>query len=399
MIAVLRRIAVQSGFRRLRDVVHLTRADVVEFPVHAVVVAGLELGEGTVHRRPEQDLGIRLLGTVGVDLHERPLRPALDMHAGADPIRDAIGRRRAAGAHVGVLDPRDQAELAIAPLEAERALDDHQVAAGRAADLHRHAGVVRLALARLAGGVVDAVDGARLAGVWRGRQREIGVAAFLAQYRKLVVHAASTARRVRVVERPVAVDERPDGLAGLRVARQRVVAFGQDAREAAQVLAQAVRRVVVVVKVDLDLAEPLAAQFDQRVEMFDAVLLGRKEEAVNRRPAIGVPMSRAQLRIPLPPARHPRALDLVGGRLPARLEVVDEAEQQVARDACRRRLAPASAQETRQPSINVLGANLADQEDACRQRKAAQKQEREEGDGHCVVPRDKVSGARFIARR
>ena len=279
------------------------------------------------------------------------------MDAGLDPGIDPVGRGRAAGADVGVLDARDDAELAVAPLEAQRALDQHQVAPGLAAGLHPHAGVMRLAALRIVLGIVDLVDRRGLAGIGRGREGVVDIAAFLAQHDQLVVHAAAEAVRVRVVQRPVAVDEGPARLLRHRIDRQRVVAVDQGAGEAAQLLAQAGFGVLVMVQMDLDLAVAHAADLHQCIEVLGAVLLFRVEEAVDRAATVGVAELVAQRRVLLAPACHPTAFGGVVRLLPHRLVVVDEAEHHMLRGARWHRGAPVLLEVAEQPFLDVALAD------------------------------------------
>ena len=109
--------------------------------------------------------------------------------------------------------------------------------------------------------VVDAVDLARLRRAGGGRQREVGVAAGLAQDVQLVVHAAPAAVGPGVVQRPVAVDEavrqarRCAGRARAGRAGRPAVAWNVS-----ELSRRSLGGVVVVVEVDLDLAEAVAAE-------------------------------------------------------------------------------------------------------------------------------------------
>ncbi len=122
------------------------------------------------------------------------------------------------------------------------------------------------------------------------------------------------------------------------------MAVDQDVEKLSELLAQAIGRIVVVMQMNLDLAETHPAQFDQRVQVFRAVLLTGIEERMDRWPPIGVEQTGAQDRVLVAPARDARPLGRVVGRLPLRLEVIDEAEQQVAGDALRRWGTPVLAQ-------------------------------------------------------
>ena len=70
--------------------------------------------------------------------------------------------------------------------------------------------------------------------------------------------------------------------AGVPVARQQAVPVGEHVAEPDQLVAEPVGRVVVVVQVDLHLAEPGPAQLGQGVEVLGLVLLLGVEERVPR---------------------------------------------------------------------------------------------------------------------
>ena len=375
MITVGVGVSGEALLSRLDDVVHLPRAHVVQLPVAAAVVLRLHVGEAVVHGRAQQRGHVRLLSAMGVHLDEDPLRAALDVDAGLHPGIDALAGGRVVGAHVAVLDARDHTQLALLEVEGQRALQDHQVAAGRHANLHPNAVVVRARVAGVVLGVVDLVDRDRLAGVGGGRQGVVGVAALFAQDDEFVVDAAAAAVRVGVIEGPVAVDEGPAGLARHRVDRQRVVAVDQGAGEALQLLAQAGFGVVFVVKVDLDFAQAHAAQVDDVVEVLGAVFLFGVEEGVHRREAVGVTVLGAQLGVALLPLQHALALDLVGGSRPGRLVMVNEAEHQVAHGALRGGFPPVLLEPGTEPDADVAAAHFSRQDsDCCKQHRSGQAQ-------------------------
>ena len=139
--------------------------------------------------RTEQGVHVAFLGAVGMYLDENPLRPPLHMdtrpHPGIHPWR----RGWTGAAHVGVLDARNHAETALAPVQPQRSLHDHQVAAGLAADPNRFAGVVRFRSLRVVGGVVDRIDHAGLRIAGGGGQGEVGSIAATTTRAGLTVHA------------------------------------------------------------------------------------------------------------------------------------------------------------------------------------------------------------------
>src|SRR3546814_1047100 len=110
----------------------------------AVVVPVLEVAEHGIDLRPEHDAGLGFRRAVGVDLDEAPFRPALDVDSRVDPAVDARRGGRLVGAAVGVLDARDDAVPAVAPVQAERALNEQEIAPAGDAHPCRRARVVRL---------------------------------------------------------------------------------------------------------------------------------------------------------------------------------------------------------------------------------------------------------------
>src|SRR5262249_32813915 len=105
----------------------------------------------------------------------------------------------------------------------------------------------------------------------------------------------------------------------------------QQLIEFAQRLAKAFSRVVVMMQMDLDLAEALPAQLDQGFEMFRTIFLGRIKKRVDGLTPVCITVARAQFRISPAPARDARALLLIFHPAPLRLEVIDEAEQDMDR--------------------------------------------------------------------
>src|SRR3546814_5109175 len=73
------------------------------------------------------------------------------------------------------------------------------------------------------GGVVDGVDRGGLRRAGRRGHGEVRVAVELAEQRQFVVEAAPAAARQRIVQAPVAVDEREAYLPALRMHRQRAM--------------------------------------------------------------------------------------------------------------------------------------------------------------------------------
>ena len=106
------------------------------------------------------------------------------------------------------------------------------------------------------------------------------------------------------------MDEAVGEFAVVAPARQQAVAAGEQFLEAEQRGAEVVGGVVVVVQVDLDLAEAGAAEVGQGVEVFRLVLLDGVEERVARRPAVGVAEAAELPRVVADPALDAAAADL-----------------------------------------------------------------------------------------
>jgi hypothetical protein len=103
----------------------------------------------------------------------------------------------------------------------------------------------------------------------------------------------------------------------------------QTVAERDQFLPQALRRVVAVVEMDLDLAEPLSAEVGKTVQAPGIVFLLRVEAGVPGGTSVGVAEIADRLRIPLAPVGHITAR--VGGSDPTAakgLEVVGHTEDQ-----------------------------------------------------------------------
>ena len=120
---------------------------------------------------------------------------------------------------------------------------------------------------------------------------------------------------MRIVQCPVAMDERPTELTGLGVPGQRVMLIRQDAGEAAQLFTQTRVRVVMVV-----------------------------------------------------PTRHAGAFDFIAGLLVLRLEMIDKTEHEMARLPSRRlAVRPVAPEIGPQPRLDVLLANFAQKHRSSRQ--------------------------------
>ena len=86
-----------------------------------------------------------------------------------------------------------------------------------------------------------------------------------------------------------------------------------------------------MVQVQLDLAEAGPAEFGQSVEMLGIVLLDREEERVAGRPPVAVAKIREPHRIVVHPPLDPLAGHLEGNAASPRLEMIDDADQDMDR--------------------------------------------------------------------
>lgn len=106
----------------------------------------------------------------------------------------------------------------------------------------------------------------------------------------------------------------------------------QPVAERHELLPKALRRIVAMVQVNLDLPEPPAAEVRQNVDTPRVVFLFRVEASVARRPTIGIAEPASRLRIAPTPLVH--VLPCLGGRHPAAakgLKVVGDTENQPTR--------------------------------------------------------------------
>ena len=186
------------------------------------------------------------------------------------------------------------------------------------------------------GRVVDAVDGSCLGRVGRGRQRKVGVATALEKHRDLVVDAAPPAVRPSIVEGPVAVDEAIRDGAITSPAKQPMF-VEQGLGKVSQAIAHRLGGIPVVVKVDLDVAEPAATQLSQRVEELWTVSFLREEERVLRRTPVEVSKLLRHSRVPLDPCRNACALDSSVHASIAWLEMIGYAKKNVCQSMVRLR--------------------------------------------------------------
>src|SRR5207248_3335203 len=130
-------------------------------------------------------------------------------------------------------------------------------------------GATDVCLRASAGGIgpVEAVEPARLRHIGSGGKGEVGVAAGFPQHTQLIRDAAPATVGPAVVERPVAVNEAVDQLAGRAVSGEQVMAGGERFLELQHRMTESVGAVAVVVQMDLDFTEAAGAQFRESVEI------------------------------------------------------------------------------------------------------------------------------------
>jgi hypothetical protein len=173
-------------------------------------VSGCETGQGMVEGADlltEEHVDIGWDAAVGMELGKEPLRAAIDVDIEIEPELEAEEGGGIALGEIGVLDAGEEAPFAAAPIEAERALDEEEIAVRcRDADASGAAPVVGLRQVGR-GGVVDGIDGGGLGGIGGGGQREIGITTRLTEHVQLIANATMCAGGVGVIEGPVAMNE------------------------------------------------------------------------------------------------------------------------------------------------------------------------------------------------
>jgi hypothetical protein len=113
--------------------------------------------------------------------------------------------------------------------------------------------------------------------------------------------------------------------------------------------------VAVVVQVHLDLAQAALGERGERVQVLGLILLSGEEEAVTRRPTVGVAKAACQLGIAVKPAIDPAPALLAAGVAPERLVVIAKRHQQVpgAHTGLVGQPAQGGAQVTAEPAVHV----------------------------------------------
>ena len=143
--------------------------------------------------------------------------------------------------------------------------------------------------------------------------------------------------------------------------REKCPCVGHRVDVPAEVLAQRLGGVAVVVEMKLDLAEAKLCEVAERVEPARPILLARKEERVTRVVAVGVDEVFGEARVRLRPEAHAGVAHGVADLVPERLVVVADREDAGALSAEGRR-APAVEEKTPVapgPGVNVLVAEVA----------------------------------------
>ena len=130
------------------------------------------------------------------------------------------------------------------------------------------------------------------------------------------------------------------------------MAAGKEFLGRQQGLAEVLGRVVIMVQVQLDLAEAGPAEFGQGVEMLGIVLLDREEERVAGRPPIAVAKAAESRGIVAHPPRDPGTGYFWGNATHPRLEVIRDADQDMNRLARGRQSPRALKQIGKDPEIH-----------------------------------------------
>src|SRR5262249_1483902 len=135
--------------------------------------------------------------------------------------------------------------------------------------------------------------------------------------------------------------------------------------ELEQLTAHVVGGVVVVVQVNFDSAETLAAQFGQAVQVFGLVFLDGEEERMSRRPAVTVAETAKLTRIFFHPMFGAAPAAARAGAFRLRLEMVGDAKKHMDIPARRRALTLRHLQQIRtQPAMSTaLAKQIAQAQD------------------------------------
>jgi hypothetical protein len=147
---------------------------------------------------------------------------------------------------------------------------------------------MRLGLQWIINRIIDAVDFASLRPVGIRREREIRVTARFAQYVKFFVDAATPAVGPGIVQCPVAMNERILRLTVIAAAGKQIMLFSQELLPIKKGFSQTGFVVIVVMQMDFNFTETLAAQVGDLVHLSRTIHLDGIEERVPGCSAIGV---------------------------------------------------------------------------------------------------------------
>src|SRR5688500_7315559 len=127
-------------------------------------------------------------------------------------------------------------------------------------------------MARTTNRIINAVDLSSLGCIGSGGQREISVASGTFEHVKLVGYAAPSPVRTRVVQCPVAVDESKSN-AAIRLSAKQAMFVCEQLCEPPQGALEIFGGVMIMMQMNLDFAEPLAADVCERIDMARLVLI------------------------------------------------------------------------------------------------------------------------------
>ena len=123
IIPELRRISRAAIFSSVKNVHHLARCDVMKSKTISPGIISGEVLMESAHRLAEKHLKVLRNAAVGVELDERPFRPACDVNPEARPNPHAVWARRICAGHVAIFNFWQQTEFAPLPVQTERPLD------------------------------------------------------------------------------------------------------------------------------------------------------------------------------------------------------------------------------------------------------------------------------------
>ena len=127
------------------------------------------------------------------------------------------------------------------------------------------------------------------------------------------------------------MNETVDDLIRHRIAAQHPVPVIQHIAENTQFFFESFRRVVVMMEMDVELAEPGATHVCQRIDVFGTILVLRKEKRVLRRSAIDIAKRLKASRILFAPAQDSRQRIGSRGTAPLRFIVIADRDEDIGR--------------------------------------------------------------------